>query len=149
MEVVVIIAAIAVGLFLVELLLPTGGLLAFIGAAGLIAAGIVALGDNSAHADAVGAGLIAVGLVSIVGFAIVSRKVVAAHRQKPKGGEEDLIGTEAEVRIPLDPEGQVYVDGALWKARARGGGPVPAGSKVRIESVDGLTLLVSPATSNQ
>lgn len=146
MEAVVIIAAIAVGLFLGELLLPTGGVLAFIGAAGLIAAGIVSFGDNSEHADAIGAGLIAVGLVSIVGFAMVSRKVLAAHRLKPKGGEGDLVGAMAEVRIPLDPEGQVYVDGALWKARTRDGGPVPAGARVRIESVDGLTLLVTPAS---
>lgn len=146
METVLIISAVAVALLLVELLLPTGGFLALIGAAGLIAAGFVALGNNSTHADAIGAGLIATGLVSIVGFAFVSRKVLAAHRLKPKGGEGELIGAEAEVRIPLDPEGQVFVGGALWKARVRGEGPVPAGTTVRVESVDGLTLLVTTAS---
>ncbi|MFN2612452.1 MAG: NfeD family protein [Solirubrobacterales bacterium] len=144
MEVVVVLAAIAVALLLAELLLPTGGALAFIGAAGLIAAGVVALGDNSENADAIGAGLIAAGVASIAGFAIVSRKVLEAHREKPQVGPEELIGREAEVRIALGPEGQVFVDGALWRARASGGGQVPAGTRVRVDSVDGLTLLVSP-----
>ena len=43
MDAFVVIALIAVALLLAELLLPTGGLLALLGAAGLVAAGIVAL----------------------------------------------------------------------------------------------------------
>src|ERR1044072_5078553 len=144
MEVVVVISAIAVGLLLAELLLPTGGLLAFVGAAGLIAAGIVALGDNEDHADAIGAGLIAAGVLSIAGFALVSRKVLRAQKQPAQGGSAELIGAEADVRVTLDPEGQVFVGGALWRARTKDGGRIDAGNRVRIDSVDGLTLLVEP-----
>jgi membrane-bound serine protease (ClpP class) len=146
-EVVFIIAGIAVALLLAELLLPTGGLLAFIGAAGLIAAGIVALGDDTDHADAIGAGLIAGGVISIGAFAVVSRKVLAAHREAPQTGREELIGAEGEVRVALEPVGQVFVDGALWRARPGDGqSPIATGTRVRIESVDGLTLIVRPAS---
>jgi membrane-bound serine protease (ClpP class) len=146
MEVVVIISAIAVGLLLAELLLPTGGLLAFVGAAGLIAAGIVALGDNEDHADAIGAGLIVAGALSIGGFALVGRKVLTSQRQAPQGGAAELVGSQGDVRVTLDPEGQIFVDGALWRAKAKDGSRIDAGNRVRIEAVEGLTLLVTPTT---
>jgi membrane-bound serine protease (ClpP class) len=146
-EAVWIIAGIAIGLLLAELLLPTGGFLAFVGAAGLIAAGIVAIGDDTKHADAIGGGLIAGGVVSIAAFALISRKVLAAHREAPQTGREELVGAEGEVRVGLDPVGQVFVDGALWRAQpADGQSPIATGTRVRIESVDGLTLIVRPAS---
>jgi membrane-bound serine protease (ClpP class) len=146
-EVVWIIAGIAIGLLLAELLLPTGGFLAFVGAAGLIAAGIVAINDNGDNADAIGAGLIAGGVIAIGAFAVISRKVLAAHREAPQSGKEDLVGQNGDVRVAVDPVGQVFVDGALWRARpADGQGPISTGTRVRIESVDGLTLIVRPAS---
>ena len=63
-------------------------------------------------------------------------------------GWEELIGRDAEVREALDPLGQVWIEGALWKARAAdGNAPIAIGNSVRVESVDGLTLIVSPADS--
>ena len=125
-EVVTIIAGIAVALLLIELLLPTGGVLALIGAAGLVAAGIVALGEDSEASDYVGPGLITLGVLSIATFFIITPKIVRAHRDEPvRTGWEELIGHDAEVREPLDPLGQVWIEGALWKARAADdGGPV-------------------------
>jgi membrane-bound ClpP family serine protease len=141
-----VIAGIALGLLLAELLLPTGGLLAVIGAAGLVASGIVALNSNSSAADGVGAALITGGLLALVSFFFIARKVRAAHRDQPvRTGWEEMIGREAEVRAPIDPVGQVFADGALWKARiADGGGRIDVGNRVRVESVDGLTLVVTP-----
>ena len=56
------------------------------------------------------------------------------------------MGKSAEVREPLNPVGAVWIEGALWKARVADGEPeVAIGNSVRIESVDGLTLVVSSA----
>ena len=41
-DVIIVISVIAAGLLLVELLLPTGGVLAIVGAIGLVAAGVLA-----------------------------------------------------------------------------------------------------------
>jgi membrane protein implicated in regulation of membrane protease activity len=42
--------------------------------------------------------------------------------------------------------GQVFVEGALWRARpVEEGTTLDRGYRVRVESVDGLTLLVKPA----
>jgi membrane-bound serine protease (ClpP class) len=147
METVVIIAAVATGLLLVELLLPTGGILAMIGAAGFITAGIVALGDDSNASDYVGPGLITLGVLSIGSFLLITPKLLRAHRDEPvRTGWEELIGREVDVREILDPVGQVWIEGALWKARlADGVDPIPPGNRVVVEKVDGLTLDVRPA----
>ena len=146
-DVVIVIAAIAALLLLVELLLPTGGLLALIGAAGLVAAGIISLNEDNAASDYVGPGLITLGVLSIATFFIITPKIIRAHRDEPvRTGWEELIGRDAEVRDALDPQGQVWIEGALWKASAADGDePIAIGNRVRVESVDGLTLIVRPA----
>ena len=145
MEIVWIISGIAVALLLIELLAPTGGVLAVLGGLGLAAAGVVAITDNSDNADAIGGALIAAGVICLVASIVIGRKVLAAHRDEPvRTGWEELVGRDAEVREPLDPVGTIWVEGALWKARVEGDGSVAIGNRVKIESVDGLTLLVSP-----
>jgi membrane-bound serine protease (ClpP class) len=149
-DVFVVIALIGVALLVAELLLPTGGVLAVLGALGLIAGGVVALtadADSSAS-DIAGPALITLGLLSIVSFYVVTRKVLAAHRDEPvRTGPEELIGAPAEARTSLDPEGQVWIEGALWRARLAGdGGPLRPGDRVTVEAVDGLTLMVRPAS---
>jgi membrane-bound serine protease (ClpP class) len=145
-EVVAIIAAIGVMLLLIELLLPTGGVLALIGAGGLVAAGIVSLNEDNAAADYVGPGLITLGVLSVITVFIITPKIVRAHRDEPvRTGWEELIGRDAEVRDSLSPVGQVWIEGALWKARAADDdAPITIGTRVKVESVDGLTLVVRP-----
>jgi membrane-bound serine protease (ClpP class) len=149
MDAFVIVALIGVALLLAELLLPTGGVLAALGAFGLVAGGVLALtadADSSAT-DYVGPALITLGVLSIVTFFFVTRKVLAAHRDEPvRTGHEELIGARAEARTSLDPEGQVWIEGALWRARlATDGSPLRPGDRVTVEAVDGLTLKVRPA----
>jgi len=146
-EIVYIISGIAIGIMLAELLLPTGGVLAVIGAIGLMVAGVLALGDDADSAEYVGAGLITLGVLSLITAVIVGRKVLSAHRDEPvRTGWEELVGKDAEVREPLDPVGQIWIEGALWKARVPDGEPqIGIGNRVRVESVDGLTLVVRPA----
>ena len=58
----------------------------------------------------------------LAGFVVfASRKAIAANRDEPmRTGSEELVGAVGEVRAPLDPEGQIFVQGALWRARATG-----------------------------
>ncbi len=153
MEAFIVIALIGFGLLLAELLLPTGGILAVIGIAGLTAAGIVALNSDSVTAEYVGGALIALGVVSAVSFYFVTRKVLAAHRDpRVRTGTEEMVGATAEARSSIDPDGRVWLGGTIWSARlAAGASPVKLGDKVRVEAVDGLTLVVSSAaqTSTQ
>jgi membrane-bound serine protease (ClpP class) len=146
MEAFVVIALVGVGLLLAELLLPTGGILAVLGVAGLTAAGVVAFGSDSDIADYAGGALIALGLLSGITFYFVTRKVLAAHRNdEVRTGTEEMVGSEAEARTSIDPDGRVWLGGTIWSARlAEGATPIRLGDKVRVEAVDGLTLVVRP-----
>jgi len=146
MEAFVVIALIGLGLLLAELLLPTGGILAFLGIAGLTGAGIVALGSDSNAADYIGGALITLGVISAISFYFISRKVLAAHRQtRVRTGTEEMVGSTAEARSSIDPEGRVWLGGTIWSARlAAGSEPIRMGDRVRVEAVDGLTLVVRP-----
>jgi membrane-bound serine protease (ClpP class) len=67
-------------------------------------------------------------------------------------GPESMVGRLAVARSNLGPaggpaggpDGQVQVDGEIWRAVADGDA-IPAGEKVRVTAVDGLTLKVSRA----
>lgn len=148
MEFFVILALIGFGLLITELLLPTGGALAALGTLGLIAGGVLALGSNSDAADYIGPALITLGVLSGITFYVVTRKVIAAHDEAVRTGSEELVGAQAEVRTPLDPDGQVWIEGALWRARLVGeGGSLRPGDRVIVEAIDGLTLSVRPDPS--
>ena len=39
--------------------------------------------------------------------------------------------------------GTILVDGAVWSARSADGSPIPAGTKVRVERIEGVKCIVS------
>jgi membrane-bound serine protease (ClpP class) len=146
MEAFIVIALVGVGLLVAELLLPTGGVLAVLGIAGLTGAGVVAFNSSSDVADYAGGALIALGAISAVSFYFVTRKVVAAHRnERVRTGGEELLGAIGEARGSIDPDGTVWLEGTNWSARlAAGASPIGLGDRVKVEAVDGLTLIVRP-----
>jgi membrane-bound serine protease (ClpP class) len=149
MDAFVVVALIGVALLVAELLLPTGGVLAALGALGMVAGGVIALDSDSDAGGYVGPALIALGVLSAITVFFVTRKVIAAHRDEPiRTGSEELIGAIAEARTSLEPEGQVWIEGALWRARLAGGvDEVRIGDRVLVEAVEGLTLVVRPQPS--
>lgn len=153
MDAFVVVALVGVALLLAELLLSTGGVLAALGAGGLIAGGVLALtaDSGSSASDWAGPALITLGVLSIVSFYFITRKVMAAHREQPvRGGQEELLGARGEARTALDPDGQVLLGGALWRARLAGdGGPLRPGDRVTVEAIDGLTLTVRPEAPSE
>ncbi len=147
MEAFIVIALVAFALLLAELLLPTGGALAAVGAAGLVASGIIALNSDSSAAEIAGPALITLGILSALSFYFVARKVVEAHRDTPvRTGTEEIVGAVAEARSTIGDEGQAWLQGTMWSARLAdtAAGPVRMGDRVRVEAVDGLTLVVRP-----
>jgi membrane-bound serine protease (ClpP class) len=142
---IVLLLALAIALFIAEAHVPSG-VLGILGISAFVAAGVLYRDEGHDLPIAV---IVVVALV-LGGFVLfAARKVLAAYRTEPvRTGYEELAGATAEVRSPLDPEGQVFVQGTLWRARlANGEGSVPVGGRVRIESVDGLTLMVRPETA--
>ncbi|MBN9623021.1 MAG: hypothetical protein J0H06_08725 [Actinobacteria bacterium] len=148
MEAFVVIALIGIGLLAAELLLPTGGILAALGIAGLVVGGILALDSSDSAADWIGGALITLAVLSAISFFFITRKVLRTTRKLPKrAGTEEMVGGEAEARSAIDPTGKAFMRGTLWSARLVDGvEPVRFGDRVTVEAVDGLTLVVRPAT---
>ena len=67
---------------------------------------------------------------------------VRARRNKVVTGEQGLIGEIGIAQTTLAPAGKVFVHGELWDAVSTV--PVPAGERIVVRQVDGLTLRVDP-----
>ncbi|HTB13822.1 MAG TPA: nodulation protein NfeD [Bryobacteraceae bacterium] len=68
--------------------------------------------------------------------------VIRARRNKAVMGSDTLVNQIAEARTPLAPSGTVFLQGEYWNAESEV--PVDKGVQVRVVSVDGLKLHVSP-----
>jgi membrane-bound serine protease (ClpP class) len=86
--------------------------------------------------------VIAVGVVIAAGIGSAATKALEARKRPVRTGWEELIGAEGDVRVPLSPVGQVFVAGALWRARTAADETIEVGSRVRVIDVDALTLIV-------
>ena len=135
----------ALVLILLETKVPSHGALALAGIVSLVF-GLLLLVDGpipelrvhlgTALALGSGFGTITFGLAFLA---------VQARRNKVLLGPQAMIGGIAIVRRPLDPTGQVEIRGELWQATLANPHTVaPAGEQVRVERVEGLTLLVEP-----
>jgi membrane-bound serine protease (ClpP class) len=131
-------------LIVAEAHLPTGGLLGVLGIAALVAGGLL-LFDDGDGGEAVSPWVaVPVAVVLGGGLIAVGQRVMTARRREVTTGQEELIGSTGRVRVALDPVGQVFVQGALWRARADGDERIEVGGAVRVEAIDGLTLIVAP-----
>jgi membrane-bound serine protease (ClpP class) len=137
-----------VAMIIAEAHLPTHGILGGSGIAALIASGLLLYDTNTSAFEVSPVVVVMVGLLLGGALAFAVERAVRARRQPKRTGWEEMIGAIGEVREPLDPVGQVFVQGALWRAQLvdTNGQPreLRRGSRVRVESVEGLTLHVSP-----
>jgi len=86
---------------------------------------------------------IATALIVVV-LLVIGYRAAVAQLRKPALGAEAFAGKVAEVVEDLAPEGIVKLEGELWRAELLGGGTARAGSRVVVEGVEGLKLLVRP-----
>lgn len=87
------------------------------------------------------AGLIMIGIAYLA---------FTSHKRKTHAGTDDMIGREARVSEvqPDDPTfGLVEIEGEIWKVASKI--PLSVGDRVKIESRQGLTLMVTKNKENQ
>ena len=94
--------------------------------------------------------------VQVVTFLVVSCASLASLRPlankyiKPKitaTNADRLIGTVAVITGDVDnlaAKGEVILDGIPWSARSTSGEPIPAGTTVRVDRMEGVRVYVSP-----
>jgi membrane-bound serine protease (ClpP class) len=140
-----VLIALAVALFLLELKLTTHGAF-LLGGVVAFALGSLLLfrSDDGAPELVVSRWLVAGTSLATLGFfGYALRRAVSALRLPPAHNPNAIIGATGEARTPIDGSGSVYVGGELWSARADEA--IAAGDKVVVTRRDGLTLTVTKA----
>ena len=95
--------------------------------------------------------------LQVVVFLVVSCVALAALRPLVKKyivpkitatNADSLIGTVTLVTGDIDniqSKGELLLGGVPWSARSTNGDPIPAGTLVRVDRIEGVRLFVSPA----
>jgi membrane-bound ClpP family serine protease len=126
-----------------------GGVLGALGAVAAVAGTVIAV--SAADGGIVLALVLALIVAAAAGawLWIAAQAVRRTARRRVRSGREALVGACGEARSALDGEpGRVFVDGALWRARAANPDEhIEPGEQVVVERVDGLTLTVRRAES--
>lgn len=88
-------------------------------------------------------GFIVVACALVIDVIEVTVGLRYSKRRKARVGASTLVGATGVAIGELLPEGQVKVNGEIWKARCEAG--CEAGTRVVVRAVNGLTLDVEPA----
>ena len=129
------------GLMILDAFTPTNGILTTGGVIALLV-GSFTLFDIQDRAI----GLSWVTIILVVGtmtalFVFIISKALLIQRKSPAIGTKSLVGMNGEVKISMDPQGTVFVNGEYWKARSLEG-RIPPGEDVTVVGMEGRTLLV-------
>jgi membrane-bound serine protease (ClpP class) len=136
----VLLIALAIVLFILEMKIASYGLLSLGGIISLFL-GSLMLFEGTAPEMRLSWGVLIPTVVMVSGFFVaVAGLVFRSQISQPKTGDEGLIGEIGVARSRLEPEGKVFVHGELWNASASE--TIDEGSKVRVVAVDRLTLRV-------
>ena len=139
----ILLIALAVVFFMLEMKLTSYGLLSVAGVVSLLL-GSLMLFEGDAPEDRLSWQVLIPTLVLVSGFFTAAAFLVfRSQRSRPATGSAGMVGEIGVVRKALRPEGKVFVHGELWNAV----GPRPSeeGRRVRVVRVRGLILEVEPA----
>lgn len=128
--------------FILEATITTGGILAVGGAIAMVL-GAVMLIDTGVPELSIGWG---VATAVTLPFALISvfllRLAIKSFHYKVATGSESMVDEIGVAKTEIGAEGKVFVHGEWWNAHS--GETIPAGEKVRVVEVNGLTLKVEP-----
>jgi membrane-bound ClpP family serine protease len=147
--VVVGVALVLVGaaLLVAEAHVPAG-VLGVLGGLALAAGAALAIAGAGGGLTIVLSVSLAAGAVAALWLAVATRKALATQGLRASSGREALSGRIGVVRSWTGGGGQVFVDGALWRASsswADEDAELGEGDPVVVERVSGLTLAVRRA----
>ena len=146
-EIGVALAVVGVALLVAEAHVP-GGVLGVTGGVTLATGAALALAGAGGGAGVIVGVVLGALVASGLWLAIATRKALATRRLRSASGREALAGRCGVVRRWQNGDGQVFVDGALWRARPSwpdSEDHLTPGDKIVVEGVSGLTLAVRRA----
>jgi membrane-bound serine protease (ClpP class) len=143
----ILLIALAVILFVMEMKITSYGLLSVAGVVAL-SLGSLMLFENIPSGIGLSLRVMLPTLILVSGFFVfVAGLVFRAQKSKPKTGAGGLVGETGIVKQALTPEGKVLVHGELWNAVSKKN--IDAGAKVRVAGVKGLVVEVEAIANDK
>lgn len=129
------------GLMVLDAFTPTNGILTTGGVVALLIGSLTLFNipDRSIGLS-LGTIFAVVGVSAALSIFVLS-KALMIQRKKPVTGTNSLIGAVGGVRRDLTPNGTIAIRGEYWNAHSVEG-TIQLGERVRVQGIDGRTLLV-------
>ena len=140
----ILLIAVALILFILEMKVTSYGLLSLGGIISLFLGSLMLFQGTSPEMRLSWRVLIPTVIMVSGFFVAVAGLVFRSQISKPRTGDKGLIGEIGVVKERLEPGGKVFVHGELWNAEAAE--PIEVGAKVRVIGVDQLVLRVEEVT---
>ncbi len=139
----------AIILFVVDILMGLGGLPSIAGVISLIMGSFLLINTDAPYLRIAWSLIISVSVVVSGFLIIVVRAVYKVHRTKPMTGRAGMIGETGVSSSALTPEDQIKINGEIWSAESVDGSSINKNKKVKIESIEGLTLKVKEISKDK
>lgn len=128
-------------LFVVDIKMPTHGILTFGGIVALTLGSLVLFKGGETFLQ-LSKALVATTVITTTGLlAFILPMIVKAQKRKASSGIETLANAIGEAKTDLTPKGIVHVSGEDWYAESLEG-LIKSGEKIKVVSVDGLVLKI-------
>lgn len=140
----VLLLAFGLALLVLELKVPSFGVLGVGGTVSLLIGALMI--TSGVPGVRVGYNFVVPVVLAVAGiFLVLGRLALQAQRTRPVTGVEALIGARGRALAPFEPgqSGQIALRGEIWQATSPAS--IDAGRVVRVVAVDGLTLHVEPS----
>ncbi len=135
----VLLVLLAVVMFLLEIKVPSHGLLSIGGVISLLLGSLMLFRGPAGMGVSLGVVIPAI-LVTAGFFIFAIAMALKAQRPTPVTGVEGMIGWVGTAIEDLEPDGKILIRGEIWDATSPSA--IRKGEKVRVVSVDGLHLHV-------
>jgi membrane-bound serine protease (ClpP class) len=131
-------------LFLLEIKIPSYGLLSIGGVVSLVLGSLMLVDSPLPFLQISWKVILGATITMTLFFIFAISFVIRAHRKKPATGKEGLVGEEGITIDNLNPTGQIEIHGEIWKAIADQ--KIKKGQRVIVDEVHSqhLRLKVKP-----
>ncbi|MBN2423702.1 MAG: nodulation protein NfeD [Calditrichaceae bacterium] len=136
----ILLILLAIILFLLEIKIPSFGMLTIGGVISLIMGSIMLFEGAEVYLRVSWQTILVVVITSVAFFVFAVGLTIKAHKRKPTTGKEGMVGETGLVYKPLNPEGTVKIHGEFWKAVSEQ--PLKKGQKVKVVKYDGVNLIL-------
>jgi membrane-bound serine protease (ClpP class) len=134
--------ALAIIMFLLEIKIPSGGLLTVGGVIAMVIGSIMFIDSPLPFMRVSLSVMIPAVIFTVLFFLFVVGLGLRAQKKKVSTGTRGLVGEVGIAKTDVEHEGSVFVHGEYWNATSEV--KITAGSKIQVVAVDGMTIKVKP-----